>query len=201
MIKQKIKFTLSSNYFVGIEIPDYIKEEIHYFIHNNMKKFDILVDWIQMNEYHITLAYLGKITEEQRLRLIMVFNQVKIPPFTISIQGTGFFPPGKNPKSIWIGVEQGRETINVISESIRSDIANKAGLIPKDFFYPHITIGKIKNNNSNEIKTLFHDIRTNWDYPFGKFNINSFHLYKIIKNGYQLNYEVKLIKRPSLIIE
>lgn len=201
MIKPKIKPSLSLNYFIGIDVPDHIKEEIHCFIIENMKKFDIIVDWIKISEYHITLAYLGKITEEQRLRLIAVSDQIKIPPLSISIKGIGFFPPGKNPKSIWIGVEQGREAINVISENIRSNIANKAGLIPKDSFYPHITIGKIKYNKSPEIKNLFNTIRINWDYPFGKFNINSFHLYRITKNGYQHNHEVKLIKKPYLIIE
>jgi len=197
----RIKPTLSLNYFVGIDISNHIKEEIYCFIKNNMTKFDSIVDWIGPNEYHITLAYLGKITEEQRQRLILVSDNIKIPPISIGIKGIGFYPPGKTPKSLWIGIDKGREAINVFSEHIRSQIANKAGLIPKNSFYPHITIGKVKYSKSPEIKELFSFIHENWDYPFGIFKINSFHLYRITKNGYQHNHEIKLIEKPYFILE
>lgn len=201
MLKNKIKKTLSLNYFIGIDISNHIKEEIFYFRKKNMKKFDPIISWIEMNEFHITLAYLGKITEEQRNRLIAVSDQIQIPPFSIGIKGIGFFPPGKNPKCLWIGVDQGRELINTFAESIRNEIANKAGLLAKNSFYPHITIGKIKHTKNLYCKELFSFIHQNWDYPFGQFKIESFHLYKITKNGYQYNHEIKLRKKPYLIIE
>lgn len=201
MTIKRTKHSLSLNYFVGIDISDHIKEEIYCFIQNNMKQFNPFIQWIGMNEYHITLAYLGKITEEQRLRLIAVADQIKVPPLSIGIKGIGFYPPGKKPKSLWIGVDQGREAMNVFVEYIRSEIINKSGLIPKDFFYPHITIGRVKYDKSPEMNNLFSFIHKNWDYPFGKFKINSFHLYRITKNGYQHNHEIKLTKRPYLIIE
>jgi len=197
---RRTKPKLSLNYFVGIDIPTHIKEEINYFIREKMKKFDHLLDWINMFEYHITLGYLGKITEEQRLRLISVSDRIQFPPFSIGIQGIGFHPIGKNPKVLWVGVKRGREKINAFTENVRSRITNEAGLIPKDSYYPHITISKIKNLNKDKYD-LFDFVSKNWDYPFGDFKVDSFHLYRITKSGYTRNHEVKLKNLPYLHFE
>ncbi len=196
----KTKKKLSLNYFVGIDVSDHIKEEINYFIKEKMGKFSNLLNWINSHEYHITLAYLGKITEEQRLRLISVSDRIQFPPFSIGIQGIGFHPVGKKPNVLWVGVKDGREKINVFAESIRSKISNEAGLIPKDLYYPHITIAKTKHL-TKEKYDLFNFISKNWDYPFGNFKVDTFHLYRITKNGYSHNHEIKLKNLPYLRFE
>lgn len=189
----------SLKYFVGIDVPAHIKEEINEFVKENSDVFSSHVDFFSKHEYHITLAYLGLITEEQRERLIAVSDKIIVPPFSISIQGLGFHPAGKNPKALWLGVGTGREKMNVFAENIRNQIMMKAGLMPKDKFVPHITIGKINPGTLGSRKNLFKFVNENWDYPFGSFKIESFHLYRITNSGYQYNHEIKL-KNPARLV-
>lgn len=186
------------NYFVGIDVPGHVKEEIEHFTRNEMGELSPFVEWISALEFHMTLAYIGRITAEQRSRLIEVADQVRVPPFTIHIQGMGFHPPGKHPKSLWVGVGTGREKISVFGDRIRKDIAMKAGLVAHDRFVPHITVGKIVQRPDR--KKLLGAVREFWDYPFGAFRVESIHLFRLTKNGYAHNHEVKLRAVPNLFL-
>lgn len=202
MNNKKIQFKKSLNYMVGIDIPIHIKEEINDFINKELKEFSPIIKWINKFEYHMTIAYIGQITQEQLDRLKIVSDQILCPPFTISVQGLCFFPPGKKPKYLRIGIKTGREKIKILAEKIRSNIANKAGLIPKNNFYPFITIGNINCDQDKIIKEkLFNFIYHNWDFPFGQFKIDNFHLYRITKNGYVHNHQVNLKNGPIQLWE
>ena len=196
----KLKSKKSLKYFIGIDIPDHIKDEIVEFRKTKLDKFQQYVNWIDFNEFHITLAYIGLITEEQLARLITVSDNIIASPFTIHLQGLGFFPPHKNHKTVWLGIGTGREKIKIFGERIRQIIANKAGLIPKDRFFPHITVCKFKKGVPKIYNDLYKTVRDNWDYPFGAFQIKNFHLYRITKHGYEYNHEVKLKGRLSILL-
>ncbi|MFW5794300.1 MAG: RNA 2',3'-cyclic phosphodiesterase [Bacillota bacterium] len=189
----KTKPKLSLNYLVGIDVPNHIKEEINFFLQKYAASFSQDLKWINFNEYHITIAYLGKITEHQRERLIGVTDRLSLPPFSIEIQGLGFFPPGSNPKFLRVGINNGREEMNIFAENVRQKIAKEAGLIPKNKFYPFITVGEIINPFLDK-KNIFNFISENWDYPFGGFKIDNFHLYRLNKSQYVHNHKIKLKK-------
>lgn len=195
----KIKPQITYNYFIGIDIPVHIKEEISYFCNTNMKNFNVYMKWINFHEYHMTLAFIGKITPEQRERLISASDQIILPPFTVNLQGIGFFPPGNKPKTLWIGIGTGREKINVFGNKIREEISKKSGLLPKDNFFPHVTISKINSDPENK-HDLYKFVKDNWNYPFGSFKVENFHLYRITKEGYVYNHEVKLRSKSKLLL-
>jgi 2'-5' RNA ligase len=188
--------SLSLNYLVGVDIPIYIRDEINYFLQEKLKAFKKDLQFFNIHDYHFTIAYIGKITEEQRSRLITVSDLITVPPFTVEVSGLGFYPPGRNPKFLWLGLDSGREKMNIFAENVRIQITNKAGLIPKDSFSPHITVAKI-NRPSEELNCM---IQQNWKYPFGAFQVDSFHLYRITKNGYSHNHKILLKKNPRLVL-
>jgi len=198
-MEHKTKPLICLNYFVGIDFPDHVKEEISVFIKHEMNDFNQTLNFIDPSEYHITIAYLGKITQEQRERLIQISDQIKFPPFAIEIQGFGFFPKGNNPKTLWIGIRSGREQMNVFSNKVRDEIAARAGLLARNIYFPHAVVANIRDRTDKS--KLYDFIAQNWDYPFGAFQVKSFHLYRITKNGYQRNHEVKLKNDARLIIE
>lgn len=195
------KKPLSLNYLVGIDIPEHIKEEINEFLLKKLGDYKPVLNMFSLFEYHMTIAYLGKITEEQRLRLIAASDTISFSPFSMSVQGIGLFPPGKKPKNIWIGISAGRDVINVFAQRIREEITLKSGLIAKNSFYPHITVAKIKENSTIDYKNMFNIIADNWNYPFGSFKVSSFHLFRINENRYIYNHEVKLSNHNNSILQ
>jgi 2'-5' RNA ligase len=194
----KTKPKLSLNYIVGIKVPDYIKDEINCFIKNKLNNFYNIFDWINIYQYHLTFAYLGRISEDQRKKLITVSDKIQITPFSVSVRGLGFYPPGKNPRYLRLGIDDGREKLSSFAKFMRNEIAEKSGILPKDEFYPNITIAKIKQFKHN-VKDILKFINENWDYPFGQFKINEFHLYRITPHGYKENHKVILKKSKYFI--
>lgn len=195
MEEKRLPPTKSMKYLVGFDIADHIKEEIKYFFDTHiLNKFSNTVKLIYPGEYHITLAYLGLITEGQRERLISVADRVEFEPFSLNIKGISFYPPGKSPKALWVGINQGREILQSFSRIVRQEITQKCGLMPKDEFFPHINVAKLKNF-SNEMSSLYKTIENIWDYPFGSFMVKSFHLYRVNDNGYTYNHEILLKKK------
>lgn len=188
MIKRKAKNDLV--YFAGIDVPEHIKHTINLFQRNRMGKFDDSMEWFGQYEFHLTLAYFGHVTQEQRDLLISISDTIKLPNFKVEISGLGFFPPGKNPKILWVGIGNGREMINAFGQKVRETLHKKSGIVPQDKFFPHITIGKVKPKDDHS--ELFEFVRNNWNYPFGMFKVESFHLYRIVNGGYVHNHEVKL---------
>lgn len=195
-MNKRIKSRDKLKYFIGIDIPQYIKDEICVFRKKYFSNYNNCINWFGKYEFHMTLAYIGYITPTQRERLLTASDQVDFPKFTIDIAGMGFYPPGKKPKIIWVGVNRGREKINIFSQKVREIITQKSGLIPQDNFFPHVTIGKMKYNIIDE--RLYQLLQDNWDYPFGSFTVDSFHVYRIIKGGYTYNHEVKLNSSQSI---
>lgn len=196
----KIKPQSSLKYFVGVDLPEHAKDELYHFTKNQLSSLDGVLDWISPHEYHVTLAYLGLITEEQRSRLIATVDRIFVPPFEVHLQGLGFHPPGKRPRSLWLGFGRGKEMFEAFGDRVRKEVAERAGLIPRDGFFPHVTVAKIKDKFSNdEYYELLKTIRENWDHPFGAFAVRSFHLYRIVKSGYAHNHEVALRSRPKVL--
>ena len=95
---------------------------------------------------HITLKFLGN-TDETLIESIREVLHKKIspyPPFYIKIAGVGYFPGGRHPRVIWVGLED-----TGILQDIHKDIdkeMTRFGYQPETRpFSPHITIGRVRS--------------------------------------------------------
>lgn len=101
--------------------------------------------WIHDQNYHITLHYLGSISEEQ-LNLI----QHKMKPiienyssFSLKLETTAGFPSSHNPHSLVILVKLSF-LLNSLHEEIKN-ILNSCGIsVSPQTYHPHLTIARIK---------------------------------------------------------
>lgn len=137
--------------FIAIEIPDKTKEKIARFQKLHTAK-NLPVRWININNIHITLKFIGEISESlvERIRKEIFEQPVKHESFELSIQGTGVFPNSVKPRILWAGIESGAKQISEIAADIDCKL-NDLG-IPKETrsFKPHITIGRFRARNKPE---------------------------------------------------
>jgi len=130
--------------FLGIPIPLYIREELIRFI-NSYSNYP-QISWIRkVDNFHITLHFLGDTSELKLSQLITSLSSVKFDSFNIAIEDIGCFPNWNNPKVIWTGVKGDTYAIDRIYKELSNTIRPLGFREDKKRFHPHVTIARVKN--------------------------------------------------------
>jgi len=131
--------------FIAVEIP----AEIHCTILGNTASLQKtlakpLVRWVEAQNLHLTLKFLGDISPEARDQLngalkVEIINQRS---FNMSVAGLGMFPNPQRPRIIWIGLEA-PSALATLQHSVDS-FATRMGYNPEERpFSAHLTIGRV----------------------------------------------------------
>ena len=107
------------------------------------------IKWINPENIHITLAFLGD-TEEKLLKDISsMLDKVcgNSGNFELTIRGTGVFRNINDPRIIWTNIDHS-EILLKLAEKILSGLTEMSIRLEDKPFKPHITIGRIKHLNS-----------------------------------------------------
>jgi 2'-5' RNA ligase len=131
--------------FIAIELSDTAKERLSE-IQKQLQQLELDVKWIEPENIHLTLRFLGDLTQKQLKSITEAMPQwvTGVPPFSIAITGLGAFPSPQKPKVIWAGVNDNSGEMSRLAEQIEQGI-NQCGISKADReFSPHITIGRVK---------------------------------------------------------
>lgn len=146
--------------FFAIEIPEDIKKVIATII-NPLKSNPILqqIKWVKPSNWHITLCFLGNISEEQKQCIDKKIKPIieSTNAFSIDLTKLEPFPSAEEFHSISLG-PQTSITLTTLALTIEHNVAF-CGIKTKNRpFRPHLTIGRIKNKNTTKIQ-LFNNIK------------------------------------------
>jgi 2'-5' RNA ligase len=149
--------------FIAIELPREIKDSLVQ-LQDKLKSSSADVKWVEPNNIHLTLKFLGEIEDERLGRINSILENIaenKIP-FHASISSIGAFPRISSPRVIWAGIDEGdketKEIVKILEERIE-----KLGIPKEDrAFSSHITIGRRRSGLnidklSQSLKTLEND--------------------------------------------
>jgi 2'-5' RNA ligase len=129
--------------FIAIPLPEETRNFLSN-IQNQLKSCGADVKWVQPQNIHLTLKFLGEINEGQLNKINVILEEVakKMHPFTVSIDSIGAFPRINSPRVIWAGIQQGDSEVKIIANELEERIAEIG--IPKEekTFSSHITIGR-----------------------------------------------------------
>ena len=147
------------------------------------------IKWIEMENFHITLFFLGE-TENEKIfqiekELVQIAKNNK--KSALSIQGAGTFNKGHIPSVIWLGTKIEKELIKLQKE-IAQMLFNYGYKSDREDFVPHLTIGRIKNiKNTNTLKSL---VDKNKNEYFSSSIIESFLFYESILTPKGSQYKI-----------
>ena len=158
--------------FIAIDVPDTISCKL--------KEFQIKVKGLGNitfpNEFHLTLKFLGEISEKQIENIKNNLKKVKFKPFDLELTEIGSFPNDKRINILWVGIKPAGRVIE-----LQQEIEKNLDGFSKDLrFHPHLTIGRVKFvKDKDGIKRLLNSKIE------GKFRAENFKLIKseLMPNG------------------
>jgi 2'-5' RNA ligase len=105
--------------------------------------------WIDVENYHITLRFIGDIEGHLADEIANKLDRVHRPSFQLRLAGVGAFG-SKKPHSIYAGVENSSELSALQGEIDR--ICQRLG-VPSDprKFTPHVTLARLRNTSPIDV--------------------------------------------------
>ena len=104
------------------------------------------VKWVEPPQLHVTMKFLGEITEEQRRDVEGLLGRVASSeaPFLLGLQGAGAFPSVTSPRVLWAGIGAGKDAVLRLAGAIEQE---GAGVVPSEErpFAAHVTIGRVRS--------------------------------------------------------
>lgn len=135
--------------FIAIDTPSEIKSQVAA-IRDQLKESHADVKWEPDTKLHCTIKFLGD-TDEDRLPLVLsTIEEIgsTTPPFSATYQNIGCFPDERNPRVVWVGIDDPDGTLHLLQEKIDSGLATNGFEREQRPFHPHVTLGRVKNRTN-----------------------------------------------------
>jgi len=103
------------------------------------------VRWVRLDGLHLTLRFLGPTAESLVAPTVAAVDIVASDaagPIAIELAGSGTFPPGRRPRTLWIGISQGVDRLSELAAATEAALV-AAGWQPDGRpFRPHLTLAR-----------------------------------------------------------
>lgn len=176
--------------FVAIPIPDHLKRYAAS-IRKELEKTGCDVKWVETENYHLTLKFLGDVPDEllEQLNDFLERAAVSSIPFKIRLKRLGFFPNRRRPRVIWIGVEGELERAQFLGERVDAYLST-FGFDAEEKRSFHLTLGRIRSE-SNLDQLLSRALSLNETIESNLFAVKEFHLMESQLSRQGPTYQVK----------
>jgi RNA 2',3'-cyclic 3'-phosphodiesterase len=106
------------------------------------------VKCVEPENIHITLKFLGEVSDEKIIQVSEVLRRIAFKPFTLRFQGVGVFPNLSRPNVVWVGVTG--EVIKILGIYSELEInLKRLGFEPEQKpFQPHATMCRVKSGKN-----------------------------------------------------
>lgn len=156
--------------FIAINLPDFIKKELDAY---QDKWPELPCSWTKKDNLHITLSFLGYLSDEEMLSVCNIARGVakKQKPFAMTLNKIIFGPPKKMPpRMVWVQGERSTEFSRLKNdlEKAMEESENIPFMKEGRVSSPHITLARIqawqfRNIDPEERPEINEDINLNFE--------------------------------------
>src|SRR3990167_2243722 len=132
--------------FIAIELTNEIKDELAQ-IQARLKYSGADVKWVEKNNIHLTLKFLGEVSEDRTKAVVSVLDDIAkgSKPFEMTIRDIGAFPKIDYPRVVWVGLDKGASESKEITQRIEEELERSGFERESRAFSPHLTIGRVRS--------------------------------------------------------
>ncbi len=130
--------------FTGLEIPSDLASDL------SMLRGGLSgARWIDSEDYHMTLRFIGDIDGATARDVSGALEQIKRPPFTVTLDGLGSFG-GDRPRAIIAKAKPALPLVELQAEQER--LMRRIGIPPEPRkFTPHITLARLRDASAGAV--------------------------------------------------
>ncbi|MCK9615867.1 MAG: RNA 2',3'-cyclic phosphodiesterase [Candidatus Omnitrophica bacterium] len=144
--------------FIAIDIPEDLKEKLSRAV-TRLKKCDLDAKWVNTSNIHMTLKFLGEVSEEQldKIKNIIKTTAGNFSQLELNVGSFGFFPNETSPRVFFISTDN-EEILKNISLQLE-DKLESLGFPKEGRFKSHLTIARFRTKRNidclkNEMKGM-----------------------------------------------
>lgn len=137
--------------FVALQLPAEIRQEIST-LHGGIPD----ARWIPDGNAHITLAFLGEISNADVMDVGLTLSRIKHSEFDLHLSSVGVFGNSRRPRILWTGVSPS-ESLTLLQQKISKTLSG-AGLKLEDRkFKPHVTLARVHMSPYEKVRQFLTD--------------------------------------------
>ena len=133
--------------FVAISVPDDVKDqiertqrELQHALPGNF------VRWTRREQFHLTLKFLGNVTESQIKELIGTLRTacLNFAALRLRAERIGFFPDIRFPRVVWVWAHDAGDILPRLQQAVETGTKNSTREKSEGKFTGHVTLGRIQ---------------------------------------------------------
>jgi 2'-5' RNA ligase len=171
--------------FIGLDIPAEIRERLHQYV-ERIRSFSPAARWARVESLHVTLKFIGEVSEAKIQEIQRALVQIKAQPFEIEFKDIGFFPSARSARVFWAGAtatDALPQLVSMIEESV-----DKLGIArEKRAYHAHLTLARAPEHSASEycFRLLQERLAAEESPRFGTMSAQEFFLYhsQIMRGG------------------
>ena len=175
--------------FIAIPLPSEVQEALSA-LQRDVAKARADVKWVRQDQLHVTLKFLGEISEAQREVMTAMLRRVAdaTSPLALGVAELGAFPSVTAPRVIWVGLRGEVEAVRRMAATIEQE-GGRLGL-PKDDrpFAAHVTLGRVRSSRGRE--ALAQQLRATVWVPPPPWQVSHMRLYQSVLSPSGPSYTV-----------
>lgn len=118
------------------------------------------INWVDTNNFHLTLRFIGNTTREQLHELVDKLEDLfsDKPKFEIILNGAGYFKSKNQPRVVFTHLKESEDLLQLVQEIEESVVVCGFDGEQKTF-RPHLTLGRIKSvQNRNRFISIIDEM-------------------------------------------
>lgn len=165
--------------FIAVELPQTVRAALAK-VQEALALAQADVKWVEEDNLHVTMRFLGEITEEQRQAIESLLKRIADheESFILGLREVGAFPSLAAPRVVWVGLGEGKEPVARIAQRIEEE-GGAIGLRREERpFATHITLGRVRSSRRRmALAQLLRE--TKWEPP-SPWRVTSITLYQSV---------------------
>lgn len=171
--------------FIALDIPAEVRERLVQYL-ERMAPLAPDARWARIESLHVTLKFIGEVSESKVEEITTAVAAVKALPFAVEFKGIGFFPNPRAARVFWAAVEASEALAQLAAEI--EDKLEKLGIArEKRAYHPHLTLARAPERSDSRhcFRLLQESLNAEGAPFFGTMTAREFFLYQsqIMRGG------------------
>ncbi|HEX2931958.1 MAG TPA: RNA 2',3'-cyclic phosphodiesterase [Candidatus Binatia bacterium] len=159
----KVSATEVWRVFCAIELPEATRVRLMEHIAKLRTQLpETRASWSRESNIHLTLKFIGELSRGLVPKFESAISRAVLgkAPFPILISGNGAFPNRRDPRVIWIGIQDPNEALGELQLRLEAESEREGFPKEKRRFHPHLTLARLRHSEGARDLAQAHEALT-----------------------------------------